>query len=297
VTRRRFIDTHVHLWDVHKHPWYRGFPQKGAEVLGWTMTAPWQEQFLWEDYRACVASVDLVKWVHVSAVVSASDVEAETAWITEIAHASGAPPFAIIGSLDLNRPHDEIERDLDRQMIDPAFRGIRILGDVDYAAPSLNHLLESLSARGLVYDLAADGATVQRGAGWIAAAARCLERHPDLTVVLEHTGMPLGTDAATFAEWRDALARLAALPNTFCKLSGLMMTIHRPETALFRTFFDTCIELFCAQRCMFGSNFPVDLVYASGETHLEAFGAVADGYAPEDADSLFSGTAERVYRL
>src|ERR1700755_3217350 len=101
MTSRRFIDTHVHLWDVHLHPsWYRSFPKAGDNVLGWTMTAPWQEHFLWPEYSASVSTVSLAKWVHVTAVDAAADVEAETVWIDKIAAASGAPPYSIVGSID-----------------------------------------------------------------------------------------------------------------------------------------------------------------------------------------------------
>lgn len=48
---------------------------------------------------------------------------------------------------------------------------------------------------------------------------------------------------------------------------------------------------------MFGTNFPVDLTFGSGPQHLAAFEAVAARYSTEEADSLFSGTAEKVYRL
>ena len=93
------------------------------------------------------------------------------------------------------------------------------------------------------------------------------------------------------------MADFAALPNAFCKLSGLGMVVHRNDVALFRLFFDECVRLFGATRCMFGSNLPIDLSYGSGAELLAVFETVASAYSEEEASSLFEHTAARAYRL
>ena len=290
MTSRRFIDCHVHLWDVAQHDWYRSFPKAGDNVLGWKMAAPWQKRYLWQDYRESVRTLDLIKWVHVSAVDDAADVEAETAWITQIAEENGAPPFAIIGSTNPALPLAVQEASIERQMAHPGYRGLRILGDVDFESDSFSGLLTALAARNLIFELAV-------GHGVIGALAKCLARHPKLTVVLEHTGLPHGAGETAFREWSIALARLALLPNVICKLSGLMMTIHHPRIELFQKFFGECIRLFGLERCMFGTNFPVDLTYGPAEAHLRGFEAIASTCTEAEAEMLFAGTAERVYGI
>lgn len=230
--RRRFIDSHVHLWDVHLHPdWYRSFPKAGDTVLGFEMIRPWQEQFLWEAYSRSVNVADLVKWVHVSAVDDPGDVEAETGWIIESARKCGAPPYAIVGSIDAGLPPVELEASLDRQMVHPSYRGIRFLGQVEYDGALFSGLLAMLAARDLVYDTAAQPRSIE-------AVTKAVSRHPELTVVLEHTGMPEGAGEDAFATWRQGVAKFAELPNSYCKLSGLLMTLHYPKIDLFRKFFD-----------------------------------------------------------
>ena len=147
-----------------------------------------------------------------------------------------------------------------------------------------------MSSAGLIYDAVAN-------TGGIATAARGIERYPDLTVVLEQTGWPLATDDDHFKAWAAEMAIFAQRPNSYCKLSGLGMVVHRNDVAIFRKFFDECIRLFGADRCMFGSNLPVDLSYGSGADLLAVFEAVASHYSEAEAANLYADTAERAYRI
>jgi predicted TIM-barrel fold metal-dependent hydrolase len=146
-------------------------------------------------------------------------------------------------------------------------------------------------SRRLIYD------AVARPGGGIADLARAAARHENLVVVLEHTGWPRATDAASFSVWRQEMAQLAALPNCYCKLSGLGMVVHSTSVADFRKYFDVCIELFGAHRCLFATNFPVDLCYGNAADLFAVFEAVAASCSADEATQLFANTAERVYRL
>jgi L-fuconolactonase len=286
--RRRFVDSHLHLWNTRQNPWYR-FPRPGDDGFGLGLKRPFPERFLWPDYLESTASVQLAKWVHVTAVTAPKDAAAESAWVAPIARESGLP-YALIGTLDATLPLSEIEATLERESANPAYRGLRVLTGLDYESNAAQALLSMLSSRKLVYDAVASP-------GAIRAAARGLARHPDLTVVLEHAGWPRGTSSADFAEWRAEMADFAALQNTFCKLSGLGMVAHRNDPGIFRRFFDECVCLFGAHRCMFASNFPVDLCYGSGDELFAIFDEVASAYSEVEAENLFARTAERAYRL
>lgn len=288
IARRRFVDSHVHLWDASRHDWYR-FPQPGDDTFGLGLQKPLPERYLWADYRQSVASIDLVKWVHVTALTTPKAAAAESAWVESVARQAGLP-YALIGTLDPTLPWCEIEAALDHEASNPAYRGLRLLGGLDYESDLADALLSILTSRRLVYDAVASP-------GGIRAAAKGLARHPKLTVVLEHAGWPRGTTAEHFEEWRAEMADFAALPNTFCKLSGLSMVVHRTDVVIFRRFFAECIRLFGADRCMFGSNLPIDLSYGSAAELLAAFDEVAKAYPGEAAESLFVRTAERAYRL
>ena len=139
---------------------------------------------------------------------------------------------------------------------------------------------------------------------------------PGTPVILDHVGTPLGIAVyqgkreERFPVWRDNMAKLAALPNVYVKLGGLAMAfcnfpsfLQSPAASSaqlageWRPYIETCIELFGANRCMFESNFPVDMGSCTYPVLWNAFKVLAKKYSADEKTALFSGTAQRVYRL
>lgn len=139
---------------------------------------------------------------------------------------------------------------------------------------------------------------------------------PDTSIVLDHVGTPLGLGPyqgqreARFVGWREKIRELAKSPNVTVKLGGLAMPFCNfpsflseppaPSQQLadeWRPYIETCIEAFGAERCMFESNFPVDLGSCDYATLWNALKRIAAGASAEEKTALFSGTAARVYRL
>jgi predicted TIM-barrel fold metal-dependent hydrolase len=140
--------------------------------------------------------------------------------------------------------------------------------------------------------------------------------HPDIPVILNHVGTPLGLASyegrrsERFGTWRDNIRKLAELPHVSVKLGGLAMAFCNfpsflsdppaPSTQLaaeWKPYLETCIEAFGAQRCMFESNFPVDLGSCDYRTLWNAFKVFARDYSAAEKAELFAGTARRVYRV
>jgi predicted TIM-barrel fold metal-dependent hydrolase len=139
---------------------------------------------------------------------------------------------------------------------------------------------------------------------------------PELTVVLDHAGGPLGIGPYAgrrdeiFTVWRRAMAVLAGCPNVVVKIGGLAMTMsgfgwHKRDAPpgsieladSMRPYFTACLELFGAGRCMFESNFPVEQASCSYTVLWNAFKRLARDCSPTERAALFSSTATRVYRL
>jgi predicted TIM-barrel fold metal-dependent hydrolase len=139
---------------------------------------------------------------------------------------------------------------------------------------------------------------------------------PDTAIVLDHVGTPLGVGGYAgkreerFAPWRDRIRTLATCQNVSVKVGGLAMPFAgfpsfmarppAPSTQLadeWRPYVETCIEAFGAKRCMFESNFPVDLCSCTYDVLWNAFKVIAKDYSADEKAALFSGTATRVYRL
>ena len=72
---------------------------------------------------------------------------------------------------------------------------------------------------------------------------------------------------------------------------------HRRDRTGPEVVFDACVELFGAERCMLESNFPVDGPAGSYRRFWNAFKRLAAGASVSEKTALFSGTANRVYRL
>ena len=147
----------------------------------------------------------------------------------------------------------------------------------------------------------------------VAALARAC---PDVTIVLNHIGAPIGTGPyagrrdEVLAVWRPGMVDVASCPNVVLKVGGIGMsrygvgfeTWERPPTSdqLLAVWGDDlrfCIDTFGPSRCMFESNFPVDAESCSYTVRWNAFKKVSAGYSPAERTALFSETARRVYRL
>lgn len=287
--KRAFVDAHIHLWDAVANPSWYAFPVPGND-WGLGLKDHFPKCFLIDDYRKALASMDVKKCVHVTAVTQAKDAAAESVWIEAIAQLDSLV-CATVGTVDLAESYANIERVLDREMASSRFRGIRLLNGMDYDAGLSQRILSALAKRNLVYD------AVTHFDKGIAAAATALRRHEDLIVVLEHCGWPSAHDADRFRKWRRELSEFAALPNTYCKLSGVGMWVHDVDREMFHAYFEACIDLFGPRRCMFASNFPVDLSYGHPSRLFEAFEATARKYGPDEQNALFEGVAEQVYRI
>ncbi|MBB5498814.1 putative TIM-barrel fold metal-dependent hydrolase [Paraburkholderia sp. MM5384-R2] len=140
---------------------------------------------------------------------------------------------------------------------------------------------------------------------------------PDTPIVLNHCGGVLGTgrfagkrESEVFGAWMAAVRELATCPNVMVKLSGLGMGLSgfhfeqadRPPSSemladAWRPWMETCLDAFGAQRCMYGSNFPVDKgSYAYG-VGLNALKRLMSGASCDERSEVFWRSAARFYRL
>ena len=139
---------------------------------------------------------------------------------------------------------------------------------------------------------------------------------PELTVIVDHCGGPLGVgphdrfDTQNFRAWRDALALVAALPNTRIKIGGFGLGVfgwRYADAALpphsetlaedWRPWVETCLDLFGPNRAMFESNFPVDKGQVSYRALWNAFKRLAAPLSAGERDDLFWRSATCAYGI
>ena len=139
---------------------------------------------------------------------------------------------------------------------------------------------------------------------------------PDQRIVLNHFAGPLaigpysGKRGEILIQWKRDIQELAKRQNVHAKLGGLGMVINgykfedRPTppgsaelAETWRPYFETCIEAFGPERCMFESNFPVDKVTSSYAVYWNCFKRIATGASDDEKRAMFHDTANRFYKL
>lgn len=295
------VDAHIHLWDLSRirYPWLT--PPLPVGVTG--DVSPIAQDYLVDDYlRDCAApgsGVRVGKAVHVEAGADPEDALAETRWLQGIADERGFPQ-AIVAHAELEKPG--IEALLAGHAAHRNVRGIRqILNwhpDPRKTYTSRDLLTEEswhrgfarLARHGLSFDL-------QIYPGQMPAAARLAARHPNIPLIVNHTGMPVDKDAAGFEAWRSGMRALAEQPNVSVKISGLAMLDWHWTRESFRPFVLEALELFGAGRVMVASNFPVDRLFGSFAAFIDTYLSILSGASEAERAQLFSRNAERIYRI
>jgi predicted TIM-barrel fold metal-dependent hydrolase len=287
------VDAHHHIWRQADLPWLVGPMQ--PRIFG-----PYQSirrDYPIGEYLDDLAGNGVVKSVYVQTNWAKERFEDETAWVQRTAEETGWP-HAIVAYADFGA--NDVRPQLDRLKRYPLVRGLRMqlhwhdnplyrfAERADLCAdPTIRRNVGRLADYGWSFDL-------QVFAPQMPGAAGLAEACPDVTFVLQHAGML--EDPAGRSEWRAGMARLAACPNVVCKLSGLGTFIHRNEPAHIAGILNDSVAIFGADRCLFGSNFPIEKLWTGYRALVEAYrDAVASN--PPLRDAIFHDTAMRVYRL
>ncbi|MER5550548.1 amidohydrolase family protein [Streptomyces sp. NPDC002793] len=283
MTPSPVIDAHHHVWDlaVRDQDWITG------EEL-----APIRRTFTLADLEPDARAAGVVATVLVQTVTVAEETPEFLALAEGHALVAG-----VVGWTDLTAP-DIADTLAALRSLPGGSRlvGIRhqVQGEPDpewLLRPDVLRGLRAVAAAGLVYDLIVQPHQLP-------AAARAVALLPQLTFVLDHAGKPPVALRATHP-WAGHLRMLAALPNTFCKLSGLV-TQADPRTWTIqdlRPYADTVIEAFGPDRMMFGSDWPVCRLATGYTDVLDAARELTCGLGEDGRRAVFAGTAQRVYGL
>ncbi len=285
------IDAHHHLWDlsaVH-YPWLMA---KGVERFFGDPT-PIQRNYLIDEFRRDANGFE--GSVHIQ--VGAEDGEAEARWVQAVADQNADWPLAQVVFCDLTE--EGLEDRLDRFQALSTVRGVRqIVGRApgEDAVTGTNALLENprfaeglrlAGNRGLSFDLQLIPALYQ-------GMADVLDDVPEVPVALCHVGSPHDRSETGLRDWAKRLRLLSDRPQVVCKLSGLGMFEHDWTAKTVQPIVATCLEQFGADRCMFGSNFPVDSLTSDYSTIVSAF----EQLLPVEVHRQVFGTAaEKFYNF
>ena len=297
------IDGHMHLIDYESNP----YPWLAKEAPRPKVFGPHEQKlfhnYLVDDYKADVVRQHVVKSVHVQAGWDANDPVGETRWLESI-HDTDGFPHAIVAFANLAA--DDVEAVLEAHRQSPKLRGIRHILNWRPADAKSNfgiwvdrdYLTDAKWRRGFAllekYGLSFD---LQIFYNQMPAALELAQSFPSISIILDHTGMPLERTPEELHNWAAGMATLAQAPNVAVKISGL--GVANPEWTVdsIRPIVLRTIELFGIERCFFASNFPVDRLFSSYDTLVEAYQTILQDFSLSERQQFFNENAARLYRL
>lgn len=281
------VDAHLHLWRLPR--------TAGDSPYAW-VTPELGE--LHRDYLPPEAARDLVAaGIERAVLVQADDTLADTQFLLDV---SARHPWAVgvVGWVPLDDPA-QAEQALDRWQAHPAFVGVRHLVHDDprpdfLRLPAVRESLRLLAARGVPFDVPD---AYPRHLDQVAALVEEVE---ELTVVVDHLAKPPladGPRSAAFTEWEALLRRVAHVPRSVAKVSGLRVPGARYDAATLRPAVDVALDAFGPSRLMYGGDWPMTVPHGGYRPTLAVLRDVLAELSAADAAHIWHDTAIRVYGL
>lgn len=274
----RIVDAHHHLWDPTRrtYDWMAGLD-------------PIHRPYTEADLRAVTpaSATVLVQTVpSVEETVEFLGVAAESSLVA-----------GVVGWVDLTAPDvaDAIAA-LHEGPGGAALVGIRHQAQDEpdpgwLTRPDVVRGIAAVAAAGLTYDVLVQPAQHE-------AAVALVDAVPGVRLVLDHAGKP-AVAAGGYEPWAAFLSSLAARPNVFCKLSGLVTEADWTKWTVdeLRPYAAHVLAAFGPDRVMFGSDWPVCELAATYDQVYEAAQAFTAELSTSEQAEVFGGTATRAYPL
>ena len=291
------VDCHHHIWRLQDLPWLDGpiLPR----IFG--PYEPIQRDYLISEYRAEAEAVGVTKSVYTQVNWPLDKSVDEVRWVQQVAVETGWP-HAMVGSGDMFDPACE-ETFAEQAEISPLLRGVRLQlhwheVELYRFASGPNRMDDPVFRKNLAllpkYDWLFE---LQVFGPQMGDAERLVTEFPQITFVLVHAGMLESEDPETIAIWETGMRRLAAHGNVVVKFTGLGTFVRRLDRGLVAAIVRRCLDWFGPDRCMWGSNFPVEKLWTDYESLFSAYHDALSNVDAATRAAVFGGTATRVYRL
>lgn len=292
----KIIDAHHHIWRQSDLPWLQGPTQ--PRIFGNYDAV--KRDYPIEEFLDDIAGTGVQKSVYIQANWAPDQGQAEAEWVQATADRTGWP-HGIVAYCDMTVA--DARPVLDRLARLPLLRGIRqqfhwhenplyrFAASPDLCHnPNVQRNINHLADYGLAFDL-------QVFAGQMEGAAELAAACPRVTFILQHAGMLEDLTDDGRAAWKAGLRRLAAEPNVMTKLSAFGTFIHLNDPAHIERILHDAVGVFGADRCLYGSNFPIEKIWTNYPALIDAFRRAANDLGAGEQRAIFHDTATRVYRL
>tara|TARA_Y100000590_G_scaffold299465_1_gene337654 strand:- start:5010 stop:5897 length:888 start_codon:yes stop_codon:yes gene_type:complete len=293
ILDQKIIDTHHHLWDPtsKKYDW---LVSPGHEIFN--------NVYLLDNFTNDFKNLNVIKSVHVQGEINLSEIIYETKWLQQISD-NNKFPNAIVGFVDFL--DSEVEIYLNQHLNYANFRGIRQILNFDKNNKEISHAkIDYLKEETWVknfslmqkYDLSFDLSIF-----WTQTedALKLINKYNNVLFIINHTLSPINIDNQTIKEWHSNIKLLSNSENVVIKLSGFGEFNSSWDISSIKPLILNSIEAFGTERCMFGSNFPVDKVLSSAkyEDYWIAYYNIVKDFSSDEKDKLFYLNAEEYYKI
>ena len=295
---QKIIDTHHHLWDPTNGK-YNWLIADGHEVFN--------KVYLHKEFEQDIANLNLIKSVHVQAEINLSETIYETQWLQDYYNNQSEHdrklPNAIIGFADFL--DIKVEQTLEKHLQYPNFRGIRQILNFDKKNKNISHAtfdylksdlwvnnFELLKKFDLLFDLSILLNQTED-------AENLIKKYDSTLFIINHTLCPHDITNENINLWLDKIKILSKYENVAIKLSGFGEFNSNWTTESIKPLILYSIENFGINRCMFGTNFPVDkfLSNASYEDYWKAYLKITQDFSQDEINNLFYKNAEKFYKI
>ena len=278
------VDAHVHLWD----------PQHFR--MAWLDDVPaLNKLFGMAEYPQQSASHTIGGSVYVEVNVASDDALREAQWAAAQA-AQDSRLQGIVAAAPVEQGERVRAHLAALQATSPLIKGVRrnLQDETDPAfgvQPDFVRSVQLLPTYGFSFDLCIRHSQLPM-------VIELVRQCPDTEFILDHLGKPAIKDHL-LDPWRDHLAQLAALPNVWCKVSGLVTEADHQHWASedLAPYIAHALAVFGEDRVVFGGDWPVVLLAASHQRWVETLQALTGHLTPEAKRKLWADNARQFYRL
>lgn len=290
MEKLEFVDAHVHFYDMQHPELFYGHwqPDVDPPLIGKQMRKLGERNFFAEDFIETTRASNVTKAVHVQAAIGSKDPVKETEWLEDAAERTGFP-HAIVAYADLRDPN--VESVLERHCEFPRMKGIRDFSYGDFlVAEDFHRGYALLEKHNLHASIAAQCQDMEK----LAALAN---KFPNTVIVIDHAGNPAERTDEYFDLWRKGMATAAKADNIIIKISGLGMGDHDWTVESIRPYVLRCVEAFGVERSIFATNWPVDSLFSSYETVIDAYTEIVADFSEDEKRDMFARNTEFLYGI
>lgn len=278
------VDTHLHIWDPERicYPWLADLPKLNRPHL-------------LEGYREATADLNIEKMVFIQCEADFAQYADEVAWVTDQARAD-TRVRGIVAWAPLERG-DAARDELAKLAENPLLRGIRRIiqfeEDVEFCLqPDFVRGVRLLAEFNMSFDICIKGDEQFRN------TLELVRQCPDVQFIADHINKPFIKEKI-MEPWAGCMTELAGMPNTWCKMSGLINEADweswTPEDI--GPYIEKVLECFGPDRVMFGGDWPVCTLAGTYRRWVDTLWEAVCEFSADEKRKLFHDNAEAFYRV